>query len=61
MSTLFRLFIACITLSASLAFAADPLVITRGTDRAIPVAVVPFGVSGGGLPDDPARIIAADL
>ena len=61
MSTLFRLLIACITLSASLAFAADPLVITRGTDRAIPVAVVPFGVAGAGLPDDPARIIAADL
>lgn len=62
MSIMFRLLVACFTLTASLAFAADPLVITRGTDRAIPVAVVPFGWGGGNvLPEDPARIIGNDL
>jgi TolB protein len=57
-----RALIICWGLTASLAFAADPLVITRGADRAIPVAVVPFGWSGSTLlPEDPARIIGNDL
>lgn len=62
MNTLLRLLIACLTLTASLAFAADPLVITRGADRAIPVAVVPFGWNGSAaLPEDVARIVGNDL
>jgi len=41
---------------------AEPLVITRGTDRATPIAVVPFGWQGDDLPTgDLAQIIAADL
>lgn len=62
MNIMLRLLTACLALAASLAFAADPLVITRGTDRAIPIAVVPFGLSGEtALPEDPARIVASDL
>nr|WP_178115818.1 Tol-Pal system beta propeller repeat protein TolB [Pseudomonas sp. MS19] len=42
--------------------AADPLVISSGTDRATPIAVVPFGWQGGSvLPDDIAEIIGKDL
>jgi len=41
---------------------AEPLVITRGTDRATPIAVVPFAWQGDDLPTgDLAQIIAADL
>lgn len=62
MSILFRLLIASLTLTSGLVFAADPLVITRGSDRAISVAVVPFGWNGGSaLPEDPARIVSNDL
>ncbi len=42
--------------------AADPLLITQGTDRATPIAVVPFGWQGGNvLPEDMADIIGSDL
>jgi TolB protein len=42
--------------------AADPLVISTGTDRATPIAVVPFGWQGGTvLPEDMAKIIGSDL
>jgi TolB protein len=42
--------------------AADPLVISSGTDRATPIAVVPFGWQGGSvLPEDMAEIIGNDL
>ena len=42
--------------------AADPLLISGGSDRAIPIAVVPFGWQGGNvLPEDMAQIIANDL
>nr|WP_215731004.1 Tol-Pal system beta propeller repeat protein TolB [Pseudomonas lalucatii] len=42
--------------------AADPLVITSGTDRATPIAVVPFGWQGGSvLPEDIAEIVGNDL
>jgi TolB protein len=42
--------------------AADPLVISSGTDRATPIAVVPFGWQGGNvLPEDMADIIGSDL
>lgn len=44
-----------------LAQAADTLVITRGSDRAMPVAVVPFGWNGAALPEDAAGIISNDL
>ena len=44
------------------ALAADPLVITSGTDRSTPVAVVPFGWQAGSvLPEDMASIISNDL
>jgi TolB protein len=42
--------------------AADPLVVTSGSDRAIPIAVVPFGWQGGSvLPEDLSTIIGNDL
>ncbi|TWC38637.1 TolB protein [Pseudomonas sp. SJZ079] len=42
--------------------AADPLVISSGSDRATPIAVVPFGWQGGSvLPEDMADIIGKDL
>ena len=45
-----------------LAQAADPLLISGGTDRAIPIAVVPFAWQGGTmLPEDIAQVIGNDL
>lgn len=42
--------------------AADPLLISGGSDRAISIAVVPFGWQGGSaLPEDVAQIIGNDL
>ncbi len=42
--------------------AADPLVITSGTDRATPIAVVPFGWQGGTvLPTDISEVVGNDL
>src|SRR5690554_176934 len=42
--------------------AAEPLLITSGTDRAIPIAVVPFAWQGGAmLPEDIAQIVGNDL
>ncbi|MGQ4879877.1 Tol-Pal system beta propeller repeat protein TolB [Billgrantia sp. LNSP4103-1] len=35
--------------------------ITRGSDRATPIAVVPFSADGGDLPEDVAQIISDDL
>lgn len=35
--------------------------ITRGADNPTPIAVVPFGWSGGALPEDIAQIVADDL
>lgn len=47
---------------AGMAQAADPLVVSHGADRAIPIAVVPFGWQGGAmLPEDMAEIIGNDL
>jgi len=41
---------------------AEPLLITRGTDRATPIAVVPFGWQGDNLPPgDMAQIVETDL
>ena len=51
-----------LTLLAGVAQAADPLLISRGTDRAIPIAVVPFGWQGGSvLPEDMSTIIGSDM
>ncbi|MFD3302633.1 Tol-Pal system beta propeller repeat protein TolB [Pseudomonas alcaligenes] len=42
--------------------AADPLLVDGGTNRAIPIAVVPFGWQGGTvLPEDLATVIGNDL
>lgn len=62
MNTLLRYALLGLMLLASQAFAADPLVVTNGSDRAIPIAVVPFGWQGGTvLPQDMAEIIGNDL
>jgi len=37
------------------------IMVTSGSDRATPIAVVPFGYQGGALPDDMAQIIGDDL
>ncbi|WP_192037069.1 Tol-Pal system beta propeller repeat protein TolB [Halomonas sp. YLGW01] len=46
---------------ASLAHADLTIEITQGSDRAMPIAVVPFAEQGAQLPADIARIIANDL
>lgn len=35
--------------------------ITRGSDRATPIAIVPFASGGGALPEDVAQVISDDL
>ncbi|PTS84095.1 Tol-Pal system protein TolB [Pseudomonas sp. HMWF032] len=62
MNTLMRLVLLGLTLLVGTVQAADPLVISSGTDRATPIAVVPFGWQGGNvLPEDMAEIIGNDL
>lgn len=62
MNTLMRLVLLGLTLVVGTVQAADPLVISSGTDRATPIAVVPFGWQGGNvLPEDMAEIIDSDL
>ncbi|WP_397378677.1 Tol-Pal system beta propeller repeat protein TolB [Pseudomonas sp.] len=62
MNTLMRIVLFGLTLLVGTVQAADPLVISSGTDRATPIAVVPFGWQGGSvLPDDMAEIIGNDL
>ncbi len=62
MSTLIRIALFALALVAGAAQAADPLVISSGNDRAIPIAVVPFGFQGGNvLPEDMSNIIGNDL
>nr|WP_186343943.1 Tol-Pal system beta propeller repeat protein TolB [Pseudomonas peli] len=57
-----RIVLFGLTLLVGTAQAADPLVISSGTDRATPIAVVPFGWQGGSvLPEDMADIIGNDL
>jgi TolB protein len=61
-NTLMRLVLLGLTLVVGTVQAADPLVISSGTDRATPIAVVPFGWQGGNvLPEDMAEIIGSDL
>lgn len=62
MKILVRFSLLCLTLLVGIAQAADPLVVTSGTDRATPIAVVPFGFQGGSvLPEDLAEIVGKDL
>lgn len=62
MNTLIRIVLLGLTLLVGTVQAADPLVISSGTDRATPIAVVPFGWQGGSvLPEDMAEIIGNDL
>src|SRR3990167_637378 len=57
-----RIVLLGLTLMVGSVQAADPLVISSGTDRATPIAVVPFGWQGGNiLPEDMADIIGKDL
>ncbi|WP_296217835.1 Tol-Pal system beta propeller repeat protein TolB [Pseudomonas sp. UBA2684] len=62
MNTLMRIALLGLTMLVGTVQAADPLVISSGTDRATPIAVVPFGWQGGNvLPEDMAEIIGNDL
>ncbi|MEH3023345.1 MAG: Tol-Pal system beta propeller repeat protein TolB [Pseudomonas oryzihabitans] len=62
MNTLIRYILLGIVLVVGSAQAADPLVISSGSDRAIPIAVVPFGWQGGQpLPEDIANIVSDDM
>ena len=62
MNTLMRIVLLGLTMLVGSVQAADPLVISSGTDRATPIAVVPFGWQGGSvLPEDMAEIIGKDL
>jgi TolB protein len=61
-NTLIRYILLGLVLVVGSAQAADPLVISSGSDRAIPIAVVPFGWQGGQpLPEDLANIVSDDL
>lgn len=63
MKPLLNLWLATVlVLFASHAQANLTIEITRGSDRAIPIAIVPFAVEGGGsLPDDVAQVISDNL
>ena len=62
MNTLMRIALLGLTMLVGTVQAADPLVISSGTDRATPIAVVPFGWQGGNvLPEDMSDIIGKDL
>lgn len=62
MSILKRMVLMGLIMLGATAQAADPLVITSGTDRSTPVAIVPFGWQGGAvLPEDIASIVSNDL
>ena len=62
MNTLMRIVLLGLAMLVGSVQAADPLVISTGTDRATPIAVVPFGWQGGTvLPEDMAEIIGNDL
>ncbi len=63
MTTLIRSFLLGLCCLAGLAVAEEANIrVTAGADRAIPIAVVPFGWDGGSvLPEDIAQIIGDDL
>ncbi|GHC26939.1 Tol-Pal system beta propeller repeat protein TolB [Aidingimonas halophila] len=53
---------AALLLSSAIAQADLTIEITQGSDRAIPIAIVPFDVEGGeSLPEDMAEIVSNDL
>ena len=57
-----RTFLLGLILLAVNAQAADPLLVDGGANRAIPIAVVPFGWQGGTvLPEDMSTVIGNDL
>lgn len=61
--TMFRWLLIALFCTAGVAVAEEKnILITRGADRAIPIAVVPFGWQGGTvLPEDLATVIGNDL
>jgi TolB protein len=60
--TLIRIVLIGVAMLVGSVQAADPLVITSGTDRATPIAVVPFGWQGGTvLPTDISEVVGNDL
>jgi TolB protein len=63
MTARWKLWIALALLGAmQVARAELTIVITKGSDQSIPIAVVPFAWSGvGGVPFDVAQLVAADL
>ncbi|BAU76064.1 Tol-Pal system beta propeller repeat protein TolB [Metapseudomonas furukawaii] len=62
MKTLIRIALIGVAMLVGSVQAADPLVITSGTDRATPIAVVPFGWQGGTvLPTDISDVVGNDL
>lgn len=62
MNSLIRIALLGLALLAGAVQAADPLVVSTGSDRAIPIAVVPFGWQGGTvLPEDLATVIGNNL
>lgn len=63
MINIFRGFLIALCCAANLAGAAEKnILVTGGSDRAIPIAVVPFGWQGGTvLPEDLSTIIGNDL
>ena len=62
MNILKRWLLLSVLLCVGMVQAADPLLISGGNDRAIPIAVVPFAWQGGNaLPEDLAEIIGNDL
>ncbi|MFZ6048639.1 Tol-Pal system beta propeller repeat protein TolB [Pseudomonas sp. CR3202] len=62
MNNLIRIVLLGVAMLVGSVQAADPLVITSGTDRATPIAVVPFGWQGGTvLPTQMSDVIGTDL
>ncbi|MDH4610820.1 Tol-Pal system beta propeller repeat protein TolB [Pseudomonas sp. BN102] len=62
MNTLIRIVLLGVAMLVGSVQAADPLVITSGTDRATPIAVVPFGWQGGTvLPTEMSEVVGGDL
>ena len=63
MRNLLRGMLVVICCMAGIAMADEKnILVTSGSDRATPIAVVPFGMQGGAvLPDDMAEIIGNDL
>lgn len=62
MNTLIRIVLLGVAMLVGSVQAADPLVITSGTDRATPIAVVPFGWQGGTvLPTEMSEVLGNDL